>query len=314
MTKYKTIFFACILIPGFASAGDIPSAGPLATTIIDSAVPSYRLIVPGKRIGLSSLNAKSSLLLKSLGKPDMDDAAMGGKNLSTWYSKAVVHGTDTVINETDIYFTTPNFGMRNQVSLSNCIRITSPYFVTKQQLGTGSSLSSILKYFPKIKRTASYISPKTKQDVFIYDDSKGGIAFEIDGQQQCTGIMIHKPGEMPTVIYSSLFGEVKEESAASAPAIHIGLQDNGKTFMAGVNEKFDATFNECRGCRYVWEISAIDKNAISFLENTYANPSCTNCTGGNQDHTFHLQVKARGRSVITFKYGEQTVTVTINAR
>ncbi len=222
MIKYSSLLFIYFLSAGSAKAGNTLVAENLllesqnkvvATTNVDSLIPSFRLIVPGKSIGLSSLNEKENKLYKSLGKPGMEDAAMGGKNLASWYSKPVIRSGDTVINETNIYFTTPNFGMRNAEPSAKVIRVTSSRFVTKQQVSVGSTLGQVRKYFPKIKKIASYVSPKTKQEVLIYDDLASGIAFEIDRQQHCTGITVHKPGDEPSVIYYGLFGEVKTEES-----------------------------------------------------------------------------------------------------
>jgi hypothetical protein len=134
---------------------------------------------------------------------------MGGKRVVTWYSKPVVHAGDTVINEVDIYFTTNNFGMPNEAASAQIVRITSPRFMTQQKIGVGSTLTQIQKYFKKIKKIGSYVSPKTNMEVSIYDDRKSGIAFEIDQQQNCVGVTVYVSGDGPEIIYNSVFGEVK---------------------------------------------------------------------------------------------------------
>jgi predicted NUDIX family phosphoesterase len=80
--------------------------------------------------------------------------------------------------------------------------------MTQQKIGVGTALSQIQKYFKKIKKIGSYVSPKTNQEVSIYDDLAGGIAFEVDHQQSCVGITVHVSGEVPGIIYNSVFGEV----------------------------------------------------------------------------------------------------------
>ncbi len=278
-------------------------------------VPPAFLIVPGKRIGLSLLNGKTAVLYKRLGKPASEDASMGGKSMAAWYSKPVIHAGDTLINETDIYSSTPNFGILNASARVQIIRITSASFMTSQRIGVGSSLETVKKSFSRIQKTASYTSPKTKQQVFIYDDAASGIAFEIDKQQNCIGITVHKPGDFSLVIYNSLFSDVKDESSAILPVAKIGLRDNGKTYQLQVGDKFDVKFNQCVGCRYIWEMATIDKNKIMFLEKIDSNRSCTDCVGGTKDVTFHLQVTAKGSSSLVFKLGdEQTLAVTIEAK
>lgn len=165
-------------------------------------VSASRLIVPGKSIGLTSLGQKNSEATKHLGPAAKGEAAMGGKSLLTWYSKPVVHGTDTVINETEIYFTT-RMEEENESRVRH-IRITSSFFATAQHIRTGSTQDSIQKYFPGIKKIASYTSPKTKKQVLIYDDVKGGIAFEIENGI-CIGILVHQPDDLAYETYNSLF-------------------------------------------------------------------------------------------------------------
>ena len=93
----------------------------------------------------------------------------------------------------------------------------------------------------------------------------------------------------------------------------ITAMDDGKTFKVKSGGEFEATFNECVGCAQVWTITTIDKDKIDVLPNTYSNRSCENCTGGNQDNTFHFKAKAAGKSDITFTYFDKKVTVTIDA-
>lgn len=102
--------------------------------------------------------------------------------------------------------------------------------------------------------------------------------------------------------------------ATESKTVTISLSDNGKTYDLKLNEKFDATFNECIGCAEVWKISEIDKEKIEVLPNTYSNKSCTDCVGGNQDNTFHFQVKSAGKSTLSFSYFDKKVSVTINAK
>ena len=324
MIKYTALPLIYFLLAGTAIAGNggaiekifLNPQGPImAAKQTGKPVPPAFLIVPGKRIGLSLLNDKTAVLYKRLGKPASEDASMGGKSIASWYSKPVIHAGDTLINETDIYSSTPNFGMLNASARVQIIRVTSAGFMTSQRIGVGSSLDTIKKYFGRIQKKASYTSPKTKEQVLIYDDAASGIAFEIDRQQNCIGITVHKPGDFSLVIYNSLFSDVKDESNAVLPVAKIGLRDNGKTYQLQVGDKFDVKFNQCVGCRYIWEMATIDKNKIMFLEKTDSNRSCTDCVGGTKDVTFHLQVTAKGNSSLVFKLGdEQTLAVTIEAK
>src|SRR5436190_1838891 len=56
------------------------------TAVVDTTpVSASRLIVPGKSIGLTSLDQKIEEATKHLGPPASEDAAMGGKELDIWY-------------------------------------------------------------------------------------------------------------------------------------------------------------------------------------------------------------------------------------
>jgi hypothetical protein len=172
-----------------------------------SPVKKSRLIRPGKSIGLTSINQKDNIVNKNLGPSSTSEAGMGGKELATWYSKPVIRGKDTVINEIEIYFTM-RMGEKPEPKKVRHIRITSGFFVTVNHIGTGSGQDSIKKYFPAMISVGTYTSPKTKKQVTIYDDKHAGIAFEIDDQKKCIGITVHEPDEPAYETYNSLFSDV----------------------------------------------------------------------------------------------------------
>ena len=189
-----------ILVISLSGASIYPFPAKNITAANSSVIPA-RLIKPGKSIGLTSINEKAATVRKVLGDPAVEDAAMG-KSMETWYSK----GNNN--NETDIFFTT-NMGGHDETSRVDHIRITSPYFLSAGRIGTGTGLASIQKHFLKLKKIAFYTSPKTKRQVTIYDDTKNGIAFEIDDLVKCIAITIHKPGEKALEIYNALFPDIK---------------------------------------------------------------------------------------------------------
>ena len=91
------------------------------------------------------------------------------------------------------------------------------------------------------------------------------------------------------------------------------MKDAGKTFRLNVNDKFDVSLNQCVGCADFWKISEIDSTKIGFLSDTYSNRSCIDCVGGNQDKTFHFEVRKAGRSTISFNYFKENISVFIDA-
>lgn len=103
----------------------------------------------------------------------------------------------------------------------------------------------------------------------------------------------------------------KTTPATVSGAKTIGIGDNGKTYTLKVGEKMEATFNECVGCAQVWRAEVSNSEVIAALPNTYSNRSCTDCVGGNQDNTFHLEARKPGTANITFAYFDKKVAVTI---
>lgn len=166
-------------------------------------VAENRLIIPGKSIGHTAINDKADSIFKKLGKADVGDAAMG-KSIQTWYSKLE---TDTTKYSTTIFFTT-NMGGPDEASRAKQIRVTSPFFMTAERIAVNSVLDSVSHYFPLAIKTAVY-KDAAKNPVYIYDDKKAGIAFEINDQNKCLGITIHPENEKAFQTYLSFFDGIK---------------------------------------------------------------------------------------------------------
>ncbi|MEP6711343.1 MAG: hypothetical protein ABJA37_02950 [Ferruginibacter sp.] len=169
-------------------------------------VSASRLLIPGKSIGLTTLNEKATLVNKRLGKADEGDAAMG-KALLTWFSKPSANAKDSTKYSTTIYFVT-NMGGPNEASRVKQIRITSPFFMTLNRIGVTSILDSVLHYFPSAKKTALY-NAADKTPVYIYDDVATGITFEINSKNKCVGITIHEPNQKAFETYIAFLNGLK---------------------------------------------------------------------------------------------------------
>lgn len=146
-----------------------------------------------------SIGTDAAELETVLGKPDLSDAAMG-KAWLTWKGKKDEHNNATELN---IYTTYKDSTMRQKTVQQ--IRTTSALFSTDGGLRVYSSLETIRKEFPGIRKLAHY--SEEGREIVIYDEIKKGIAFEITpaGQQQiCTGIIIHKKGSPVTDVYAFL--------------------------------------------------------------------------------------------------------------
>jgi len=174
-------------------------ADTVFSTIIsaeEKSVPASALIIPGKSIGKILLKEDAELVYKQLGKPDSGDAAMG-KSLSTWYANHNPKGYQTQI------FCSRYMGSPDEnTSRVKQIRVTSPFFKTKEGIGAGSTLAQIQTKF-KVVKTASYLNKKLPYDIF---DNQNGIAFEIAGKK-CTAVIIYLPGDRGGFTYLPFHAE-----------------------------------------------------------------------------------------------------------
>lgn len=143
------------------------------------------LVIPGKAIGNISLGRDAAPLMELMGKPDSGDAAMG-KAVSMWISGKHL---------TAIY-TERNMGV-DDTSRIKQIRSTWPGFLTDDNIGVGVTLKDIERRMP-VARLGEYTEGK---DTFALYTAREGISFEINRDDQCTGIIVHPPGSDPTAVY-----------------------------------------------------------------------------------------------------------------
>jgi len=143
-------------------------------------------IEPGKYIGNTKIGESTADVIKTFGKADFGDAAMG-KSWAGWYSKKADSTKYAAVYST----TGPEGDAAYHVKQ---VRINSASFKTSGGIKVGSSFAALKKAYPKISRIAVYENPATKQRTEIYDEQKKGIAFEITGKR-CTAISVHPAGE-----------------------------------------------------------------------------------------------------------------------
>jgi hypothetical protein len=151
-------------------------------------VSNDRLIVPSQNIGKINIDENTEYAISSLGKPDTENAAMG-KSLLTWKSKP-----DTSLFVTQLY-SERQLGTADDTSRIKLIRITSPIFQTEKNVRVGSNLNKIESSY-QVEKVAVYASGR--QQIFVYDDTNNGIAFETDANNICTGIIVHFHGNKVT--------------------------------------------------------------------------------------------------------------------
>lgn len=153
-------------------------------------VPSDSLIVPGRSVGEIKLETDAAGIMKKFDKPDAGDAAMG-KAVATWFERH-----DTTGHALSI-FTAKDVGNSDTAFIEQ-IRVTSPGFKTKQGIGTSASLTQLGKIFNLQKQKGYRLK---QQDVELYVDT-AGIAFEIDKQGRCIGIVVYPAGQLHPDTYA----------------------------------------------------------------------------------------------------------------
>lgn len=163
-------------------------------------VSSDRIIAPGKLIGKTRIGENAEMLSKTLGKPDMSDAAMG-KAWLTWYGKKRdEHNNRTELN---IYTTYKDSTMATKVVKQ--IRTTSSWFMVRDSLHVYSDFAGIQSVFPNLQYVGKY--QDDTRVIKLYDDARQGIAFEVvsaNKQRICTGIIVHVPGKSVAATYIPL--------------------------------------------------------------------------------------------------------------
>lgn len=185
-----------------ADTAKADSTKPNDTTAVDlpgdKPVPLAQLIVPGISIGQTTINERAENVHKKLGTPDGGDAAMG-KSISIWYANH-----DTTGHVTQMYFSR---GQGNdEVKRVKQIRVTSPFFKLNSKIYSGTTFTRVKSAY-ELKKVATFTEKGNERT--LYDDSKAGIAFDVDEQNQITGITVHEPGRDASTTYLPFFSDLK---------------------------------------------------------------------------------------------------------
>lgn len=164
----------------------------------DKPVPLAYLIVPGISIGQTTINESGENVHKRLGTPDGGDAAMG-KSISIWYANH-----DTTGYVTQMYFSRGQGD--DEIKRVKQIRVTSPAFKISNKVYTGTPFKSVWASY-KLKKVATFTDKGGNRS--LYDDVKGGIAFDVDDKDIITGITVHEPGREAASTYLPFFSSLK---------------------------------------------------------------------------------------------------------
>ncbi|MBV9273659.1 MAG: hypothetical protein JO333_07175 [Verrucomicrobia bacterium] len=185
----KTLLICLIGLPAFMAF-----TGSCGAADSDSA-----LIVPGERIGQTSLGPNGAAILKDLAPPDAIDQGTS-QTRQVWKSSKPGGLFDT------LFIHTTSNGIINAKPADgvtiDSIRVTANYFHTANGISTGSEFEEIRRKFPN---AAPIDGTPT-----VYDDEKQGIAFEFINGSLCIAIMIHPPGSSHIATQSEIASVLEE--------------------------------------------------------------------------------------------------------
>ena len=156
----------------------------------NTSIDAATLIRPGSGIGEVTLGANAERLYEKMGKPDVADAAMG-KSIDTWYDDHDVKSYSLSV------YTVRDLGKDNPPAIIQQIRITAPQYRTDDRVGVGTSLSELQDRY-KLEAGAGYHSEQ--KPVRVYTDTTG-IAFEINEEDECIGVLVYPKGTLQAESY-----------------------------------------------------------------------------------------------------------------
>ncbi len=158
------------------------------------AVLPHEPMVPGKSLGITSIGDNTEAAVKGLGKPFMGDAAMG-KSVATF--KIDNNGADAMLTVAS----SRTMSEDNDVIQVQMLRTTASKFKTSNKLGVGSTLQEIEKFYA-LEKVGKFIEDKKN---FTLYDTNAGIAFEIDNEKMCTGVVIHPVEKATNAMYLPMY-------------------------------------------------------------------------------------------------------------
>jgi hypothetical protein len=141
------------------------------------------LLVPGKSAGKVNIGQNAEEVYVLFGKADAGDAAMQ-KSVAIWYKNHDPKSLSTSI------YTVRDTG-DNPAARIKQVRVTSPKFKTKENIGVSSTLGEIQNKYSVTKLT----DVTGRGEVLEMYDHLAGIAFEVDSKGICKAIIIHSANE-----------------------------------------------------------------------------------------------------------------------
>jgi len=165
-------------------------------------VDSSKLVIAGKQAGKIYIGQYMEQVSELMGRPDDGDAAMGSA-LGIWYE-----GDEKALkkNPTVIFSSYRDSNM--VIKAVKQVSVAAPEFQTAQGIHTGVRLAELLKAYPLLRKTETYVNAQ-KDSVFVYDSVADGIAFDLQ-RDTCTAITIHVKNRPANAVYLPVHPEWKK--------------------------------------------------------------------------------------------------------
>jgi hypothetical protein len=165
-------------------------------------VDSSKLVIGGKQAGKIHLGQYMEEVSHILGRPDDGDAAMGSA-LGIWYQG---ENKQLKLYPTVIFSSYRDSNM--VIKAVKQVSVTAPGFQTAEGIHTGLKLSELLRAYPSLKKTETYVNVQ-RDSVFVYDSVADGIAFDLQ-RDTCTAITIHVKNRPANAVYLPVHPEWKK--------------------------------------------------------------------------------------------------------
>lgn len=156
-------------------------------------VDSSKIVIAGKQAGRVYIGQYMEQVFKVLGRADDGDAAMGSA-LGIWYD-----GHQKALKKNPIVIFSSYRDSNMVIKAVKQVSVSAPEFQTAEGIRTGLRLADLLKAYPSLKKTETYVNAQ-KDSVFVYDSVAEGIAFDLK-RDTCTAITIHVKNRPANAVY-----------------------------------------------------------------------------------------------------------------
>lgn len=160
--------------------------------VLKPVISSNKLIVPGKSAGKIYLGQDMNQVFKILGNADRGEAAMG-KAWSIWNDNIAIYSSykDSTMTTKDV----------------KQIRVENEGYATENEIKINTAYADIKQKHPTLTLAATFVN-EIKDTLFVYDDVKEGIAFDMrkeNGKLINKAMTIHPKKESVSNTYLTIY-------------------------------------------------------------------------------------------------------------